>query len=767
MIEQGLINSQFLGKNGFQWWIGQIVPQENWEQNIGPGPTDTLEEQKGFGFRYKVRIMGYHTAALKELPDEQLPWATVMLPVTAGVSGGGVSSPNLRQGDFVYGFFMDGEDAQQPVIMGVMGYNQYTGILKEPPEDVGFVPFSGYSVDDIKPRYSLPLVEGDIDEVVKADAVEGKEIVNGKNTESGVGQNVKTEGAQKEQEKGEKKPIPQSTSSKCKKIDAGPIQTKVKNMLKEVKEIKKTQTDWLTNVSTKVDNVDKEIDKVLDNATRDITGDVKKIVDNIEEGVLKKTNDALREAYKKIPFPSLVPGVTEEASKANDELACAFRNIMKNLFGMVGKFLKQILDRFISTPLCAIENFIGSLLGKITGMIDSAVGAALGPIKSLLSGLGAATSALDDVVGFAEDALSFLICDEDPNCSDLKDWNPTDGPTISATLDVGGMLGKAKNAYSMIKGALSGIGNIGSAISDIAKNADFSDAFTDTCNVGPIFCGPPKIEFFGGGGSGGSANAIISAAGTLLGVDIINAGKDYTTPPMFRIEDDCDNGTGATGSVVINQDGQIEQVVIEQTGAGYIPVQDGSQGGDGYTWAAADETTVKKADGTYETPYKPGTVITVCPGDEVTEPGGRVVIITGSDCEQITTKFPSEQTKQSIRGKAPSLSTGDYPVILEIEDMNIVEPGLAYNPKDKVVIEPSNGAEVSIKCDPLGGIIGVDIIKGGIGFTEDPKVYIQSDTGYNAMMMPIFKVNRVGEDIAPELVSPGSVIQVIDCVGKI
>ena len=61
----------------------------------------------------------------------------------------------------------------------------------------------------------------------------------------------------------------------------------------------------------------------------------------------------------------------------------------------------------------------------------------------------------------------------------------------------------------------------------------------------------------------------------------------------------------------------------------------------------------------------------------------------------------------------------------------------------------------------------MDIIKGGIGFTEDPKVYIQSDTGYNAMMMPIFKVNRVGEDIAPELVSPGSVIQVIDCVGKI
>ena len=32
--------------------------------------------------------------------------------------------------------------------------------------------------------------------------------------------------------------------------------------------------------------------------------------------------------------------------------------------------------------------------------------------------------------------------------------------------------------------------------------------------------------------------------------------------------------------------------------------------------------------------------------------------------------------------------------------------------------------------------------------------------------MPVFKVNRVGEDIAPELVSTGAAIQVIDCVGK-
>ena len=77
-----------------------------------------------------------------------------------------------------------------------------------------------------------------------------------------------------------------------------------------------------------------------------------------------------------------------------------------------------------------------------------------------------------------------------------------------------------------------------------------------------------------------------------------------------------------------------------------------------------------------------------------------------------------------------------------------------------------NGAEIKVMCDELGSIIAVDVINGGIGFTEDPDIYIESDTGYNAKLMPVFKVNRVGEDIAPELVSTGAAIQVIDCVGK-
>ena len=101
MIEQGLLRRHFLGRDGFIWWIGQIVDQTQWSANLPGAPTKTTEEQRGFDFRYKVRIMGYHTACPGDLKDEELPWASVMFPVTAGVSGGGLSTPNLRQGNFV------------------------------------------------------------------------------------------------------------------------------------------------------------------------------------------------------------------------------------------------------------------------------------------------------------------------------------------------------------------------------------------------------------------------------------------------------------------------------------------------------------------------------------------------------------------------------------------------------------------------------------------------------------------------------------------
>ena len=759
MIDQSLVKTHFLGRDGFIWWIGQIVDQTQWAANLGGSPTRTTKEQKGFDFRYKVRIMGYHTASPGDLPDEQLPWASIMLPVTAGVSGGAMSTPNLRQGDFVQGYFLDGEDAQQPVIMGVLGFNQYTAVMKNIP-DAGFKPFSGFTTKDIVPQHSLRLEKEEAEAV--AEEVDKNKTNNEEVAESTINAVNAKDGATKEQYENEKKSSTVASNTDCEQAPVGSIQREMKNMIAEVQRIQKTATDWETKVSTKINNIESEIEKVKQNAIKAISGDVKRITTEIQKNALKKVNDVLSDTYDKV-FPTELPLLKEKVEEANSELACAFKNIMKNLTGMVGNFLNQILDKFINTPMCAVENFVGSLLGKISGLIDSSINSVMNPIKSLLAGMGVASSALDDVMGFATDALSFLSCDENPKCSNVKEWNPVNGPEITATLNLNTIFDKAKQAAGSVQDAISGISNIGDAISDVAKNANFDDVFVDTCNVGPLFCGPPTVEFVGGGGDGARGNAIVSMLTTVLGVDIIFPGQNYSTPPRVKFIDACDRGRGAKARAIL-EDGKVVRVVMDDTGIDYIPNYDGSQGGDGRTWAEKDETTIKRFNNTYDPPYKPGNVVRVCPGDEVTYPGGNTVIIF-EECEDITTP-PFDDT--TVRGPFPTTGTGDYPVVLEIEDINILDGGFGYDCSvDKVVMEPSNGAELKIMCDPLGSIIGVDVIKGGIGFTEDPDLYIQSDKGYNARLMPVFKVNRVGEDVTIESIAPSQIVQVIDCVGKI
>ena len=768
MLENLSLKTNFVGKDGFFWWIGQIPKQKNWIDNIAERPTESNDEFQGFGYRYKVRILGYHPSNADDLSDEQLPWASVLFPVTAGSGQGGCSqTPNLRQGNFVYGFFLDGEDAQQPVITGVFGVNQYAEVKRNSPEET-FVAFSGSdSKEDLIARYCLALNQdqANTDMVALEAAIGLDQIECGADNESATDDKVQQI---------------ESKGNGCDLTRELPIQTITKNLLNRKQRLEKAKKHWKTKISTKVGNVkidvsgalkninelDNAITEAMNQATEDITGEIKRVTDGIQKNVNQKINFAMAKAYSSLPISKLTEAKKKE-DKAFDDLSCAFGNIAANLSKMVGSFLSQAINKLINAPLCAINNFVSSLLGKVSGIIDGAVDAILGPIKSFLSSVDGVNDIVDDLTDVASSVLSFLSCAAAPSCSEVQSWSQSEGivaPDILGTLDVGGIIGKAKGVAAGIKDSIDQFKNIGSSIKGVMENADFSDVIGDavaSCNVGPLRCGPPTIEFFGGGGSGAAGNAIIGAAGTLLGVDIILPGSGYTDVPFVSFKDSCGKGGGATGTAVI-EDGKVVDVIMNDSGTGYITKQDGSLGGDGTTWAEADETTVKKADGTYETPYSPGEVITVCPGDEVTEPGGKVVLIEGDDCIQITAKPPSPPPEKPV---GPTLSTGEYPVVLVIDSINVVDGGFNYDcSKDTVVVEPDNGAKLSIcGCDALGTINKICVDDSGSGFTDDPNIYIQSGSGYNAKLVPTFKVRRV-ED--PSRVSPASVIQVVDCVGK-
>ena len=96
-------NENFLGLNGFIWFLGVVEDRQD--------PTKTG--------RLKVRALGHHTHDLTLLPTADLPWASVVLPITAsGVSGIGQSATGLLEGSWVFGFFRDGLRRQEMVILG-------------------------------------------------------------------------------------------------------------------------------------------------------------------------------------------------------------------------------------------------------------------------------------------------------------------------------------------------------------------------------------------------------------------------------------------------------------------------------------------------------------------------------------------------------------------------------------------------------------------------------------------------------------------------
>jgi len=92
------------------------------------------------------------------------------------------------------------------------------------------------------------------------------------------------------------------------------------------------------------------------------------------------------------------------------------------------------------------------------------------------------------------------------------------------------------------------------------------------CDTAPKPCGSPKIVFSGGDGVGAEANPIISPGGVLLGIDVVNPGIGYQTPPTVKVVDECDIGSGAVVQAVI-ENGQVVEGVVLDSGSNYIPAQ--------------------------------------------------------------------------------------------------------------------------------------------------------------------------------------------------
>ena len=64
----------------------------------------------------------------------------------------------------------------------------------------------------------------------------------------------------------------------------------------------------------------------------------------------------------------------------------------------------------------------------------------------------------------------------------------------------------------------------------------------------------------------------------------------------------------------------------------------------------------------------------------------------------------------------------------------------------------------------LGQLTNIKITSSGQAFKQIPNIYIESETGYNAKIVPRFCVDRVGEDDYKDPTIQDKIVNVVDCV---
>ena len=395
---------------------------------------------------------------------------------------------------------------------------------------------------------------------------------------------------------------------------------------------------------------------------------------------------------------------------------CLGSTIKKALGGTIKKLLTNMIQRGFINPLeCAVEDFIGSLTNKISSMMDSIIGPLIEPMNNLFSivgkGFGSVKNLLQKGLNILGKVGGLLACaaggggechkqstyklnvGSKKETTDKKKKNFI-ANAFQAGADKFESLGEALNEKT---------GNIEIKRIDKFKEKELMNKFlkknpnateeeidaereriqnlpeleyTPECNTGNIFdCGLPKVEIFGGGGSGAAGDVIlgnfieqideqvksievvdkdtgeksnftsliddVKVTGSILGVDITYPGEGYTTEPLVSFVDRCDQGYGAYGRATIDKDpnsptfGQLTGIIMISEGENYptgqltdvfvdrIEVEDGGLG-----YKLDDKVGDFEICGIDEN----GSITKVCTNDKVyrTLPPANVESITGS-----------------------------------------------------------------------------------------------------------------------------------------
>jgi hypothetical protein len=605
MIDESLLKSNFIGRDGFRWWIGQIPPAESMDQQIN---------KEGWGNRTKVRILGYHPYDDGELPNEELPWAQILLSTTDG-SGASNFAVNhkVRPGDIVFGFFLDGDNAQIPVISGVFGRTDQvpTTTYTSP-----FVPFTGFTSriendgSRLKPNEENEQTCTTQESPVHLPPATANSI-NQIAYSSVIGDNVYFATAQ--------------TDSKMNKIS-----TELENAIKYLQNIQSYPNVAQEWINTKKEKLCEEITKKIQGITTEI---ISGVVNDSYEQLIPSLNAGTELLYDAVFQPTLIAtGSTSTAHSAGaaaqnatikpvEELQklipCLIASIIEAIGDLLGDMVCSLLDNVANFVSCVIDQFLGGMLNSIINLITSGMESILGALSILLSftGFDLGASIRQSVAGLLGIPLSINCGEELGDLSDnVSKWSIGSGAQPSSSFDVNNILNLANTANAIASdpaSALSGLASVVGPLDFLSPNISVPNVqgVLSSCYAGlPLSLLPPSINIFGGGGSGASASPVFGSikgegnnrTASVIGAIVTSGGSGYTNPPFITLDDNTNKGYGFSGKTILKGD-KVVGVIVNSPGENYqvgnqpissdIPGTGGSTGGTGGATGGTGGTT--------------------------------------------------------------------------------------------------------------------------------------------------------------------------------
>ena len=660
---------------------------------------------EGWMWRYKVRIFDLHPDDKEELKDDELPWAQVLLPVTAGSGGANyATSPTINVGDVVTVMFLDGKHKQKPIITGILP--RAAEFPDGPPDGSnGYIAHTGFTEE--RDRSS----KTDDAETNEANA-DSQPTTPVRDFSNVIGDVL----------------IPaDSCDPNAYKTNA--VIAEINNLLNAISRAGANASYVESLIQGSVDRVHALVNPYV--------GDM---FNNVFASLVPVLNAGLKALYEKIFGITLAatqnPIIAREAGEAaltalmpavlalQEAIQILASEVVSRLLGTVEDLIRDAVAQNENFSSCAGTQVTGALVNAIISEVEQGLQPLLNAVIEILTGGFNAGTALRSSLDIVSDFSGGLLSQGQGGngCAGVvREYTYGVGPQS----DVGDILQEiidaANTANSLVNDASSEFAQTFGDFPVLSSGTDAQSQLQGCSTSAPTTCFPPEISIFGGRGSGARARAVIgdytaspdprtvsSVTGGVVAIEILDGGEGYVYPPFVQVKDNCGLGIGADARAVI-KDGKVERIYIVLPGENYpsfgedLLVVDSVQvvdGGSGYT-----------------------------PGIVTDEFGGQYEIITDENG-----------------------------TVTDVLPINIVQvPSLPTISVGKISPEIPPGGRLREGCliDAQGNVITCDV-KIGNGLNIKP------------LLVPLPPIEEIQKGNLPpniaERVSQEEVIQIIDCV---